>query len=252
MDIDAIVGPILARRAPPQGMTSTVTLLESARGRFALKQADRAPYVDWLMREAAVLQALAATDLPAPRCLAFEAQPGLATLLMTALPGEPLSACLCCGVTDATRRDLLTQFGRLLAHIHATPVPATLCASQPWLARILEEAQRNLARGYAEPGAPPVTELMATRPLAQPDALIHGDYTLDNVLVSEGRICGVIDWGRGDCGDRRYDLTLATRPQTEENAFLDAADVEAFYIGYQGERLTEDGRNWFSQLYEYF
>lgn len=252
MNFDAHIGPIQSKTVPPQGMTSTVTLLKSERGYFALKHSDRAPFVDWLKREAHLLKALESTDLPVPRCIALDEQTNSATLLMTALPGEPLYALLCRGVSNPVRLDLFEQFGRTLSAIHRTKLPALLQSDRPWLDRILDEARANVAQGYAWPDAPPIHSFAAARPQPMPEVLIHGDYTLDNVLVDAGRITGVIDWGRGDVGDPRYDLALATSPQHPEVVSLDEADIKAFYTGYSGERLTRDECNWFNDLYEYF
>lgn len=252
MNLTDTIGKIHSRTIPPQGMTSSVVILHAERGSFVLKQADRTPHTAWLRREAFVLQALAVSNLPVPRYIAVEEQPSSVSLLMSALPGEPLSALLRRGVTDEMRRDLLRQFGQLLAQIHtATPTPILL-AQRLWLERILDEARHNLLHGYAEPEAPPIETMLATRPPTIAEVLIHGDYTIDNVLVDAGKLTGVIDWGRGDLGDPRYDLTLATRPQVPESAFLDEADFAAFYAGYGAKRLTESEHQWFDRLYEYF
>jgi len=214
---------------------------------------ENAPFVDWLKHEAYVLQALEKTNLPVPRFIALDEQPAATSLLMTALPGEPLSQYLCRGVAKAMCLDLLAQFGRTLAAIHQTTPPAQLHVDQPWLDRILAEARNNLQQGYAEPGAPPIDDLVAAPlPSPIPEVLIHGDYTIDNVLVDDHHITGIIDWGRGDIGDRRYDLALATRPQGPEAVFLEEADFSAFYTGYGGERITQNEYKWFYGLYNYF
>jgi aminoglycoside phosphotransferase (APT) family kinase protein len=44
----------------------------------------------------------------------------------------------------------------------------------------------------------------------EPDAIVHWDFTPDNVLVHEGRVTGVIDWEGVRAGDPQFDLvTLA-------------------------------------------
>lgn len=252
MNPEKYIGKIHAEITPPQGMTSTVTLFKAERGNFALKQSTQAPYTSWLQRETHVLKALRTTDLPVPRFVALNETAESISLLMSALPGEPLSALLCRGVPDQVRLDLLRQFGALLSKIHASALPPALQNDRLWLQRILEEGQLNLDQGFAEVGALPVEQMTATCPASIPEVLIHGDYTIDNVLVDGGKLTGVIDWGRGDNGDPRYDLALATRPQEPEAVFLEEADFVAFYEGYGGERLREDERQWFNNLYEYF
>jgi aminoglycoside phosphotransferase (APT) family kinase protein len=252
MNITDYVGAIQSTTVPPQGMTSSVVIITSDHGEFVVKRSDRAPFTTWLSREARILQGLENSTLPIPRCLAFDVDADSTSLLMTLLPGEPLSELLCRGVSVEMRHELLKQFGQMLSRIHATPPPATVRVSKPWLSRILEEAQRNLVQGYAEPDAPPVDHLATALPEPTAEVLIHGDYTIDNVLVDAGKITGIIDWGRADSGDRRYDLALATRAQTVEAVFLEESDFQAFYAGYNGKRLTESEFYWFRALYEYF
>lgn len=63
---------------------------------------------------------------------------------------------------------------------------------------------------------------------------IHGDYTIDNVLVSDGIITGIIDWSGGAYGDPRYDVSIAIRPKP--NLFQDEIDRQIFFEGY-GEKI---------------
>jgi aminoglycoside phosphotransferase (APT) family kinase protein len=53
--------------------------------------------------------------------------------------------------------------------------------------------------------------LRAHRPVAQPPAILHGDYHLDNCLfsVAELRLLAVIDWEMATIGDPLLDLGLA-------------------------------------------
>jgi len=42
------------------------------------------------------------------------------------------------------------------------------------------------------------------------DAIVHWDFTPDNVLVQDGRVTGVIDWEGVRAGDPRFDLVTLT------------------------------------------
>ena len=182
------IGAIQSQTTPSQGMTSSVVLLKTERGNFALKRSARAPYLEWLKREAFVLNALATTHLPIPHVIAIDEQSDSVSLLMTALPGEPLSELLRRGVSDEMRRDLLHQFGQTLSLIHNAQPPSILSSDRPWLQRILDEGRFNLEHGYAEEDAPPIEPVIATCPAAIPEVLIHGDYTIDNVLINKNKI----------------------------------------------------------------
>jgi aminoglycoside phosphotransferase (APT) family kinase protein len=151
----------------------------------------------------------------------------------------------------ATRAHLLRAFGQVLAAIHATPAPPDMIqGSRPWLDRMLDMAAHNLAH-YPVDGSPELLErLQGNRPADVPATLIHGDYTLDNVLVAGNAVSGVIDWSGGDWGDPRYDLALAIRPEPE--AFDNPGDVEAFFEGYGSRPLSDDEYGYFNSLYEFF
>ncbi len=198
MNIEAYVGEVRSRIVPPQGMTSSVVLLQAERGKYALKQSTRAPYVALVEARSFCAEGLETSYLPIPQVIAIDEQPDSVSLLMTALPGEPLSELLRRGVSDEMRRDLLHQFGQTLSLIHNAQPPSILSSSRPWLQRILDEGRFNLEHGYAEVDARPIEQMIATCPATIPEVLIHGDYTIDNVLVDGGRITGIIDWGRGD------------------------------------------------------
>ncbi len=254
-EIYKILGPVRCLDYPSQGETSEVVFVESAHGFFVVKRAHQPPYVDWLRREDYALRALAATGLPIPRVHAFverhmpEGEEGW--LIMTRLAGQPLQTALENEPDPGIRHRLLRQFGLLLATIHRCPPPSALAAiEQPWLDSMLRRAADSLQR-YPVDGTPALLrDLDQQRPRSIPPALIHGDYTLDNVLVAEGSVGGVIDWAGGAVGDPRYDLALATQPGSE--TWQTPAGLAAFYEGYGGSPLTAEEASYFVGLYEFF
>jgi len=92
--------------------------------------------------------------------------------------------------------------------------------------------------------------LIEDRPAPAPSTLIHGDFTLDNTLVADGRITGVIDWAGGGAGDPRYDLALAIGAEPE--AFRSRADLASFWRGYGDSSLSAAEQRYFLDLYEFF
>jgi aminoglycoside phosphotransferase (APT) family kinase protein len=174
-------------------------------------------------------------------------------LVMDCMPGHPLTTVLDAERGAARRATLLRGFGHTLAALHATPIPPGIPRYKPaWLDHMLEEAAENLEH-FAVDGTPELlARLRSTRPPPAMPTLIHGDYTIDNVLVDHGQITGVIDWAGGAAGDARYDLALAIRPQRE--AFRDqrAADLQAFFEGYGSAPLAHDDYEYFNGLYEFF
>jgi aminoglycoside phosphotransferase (APT) family kinase protein len=93
--------------------------------------------------------------------------------------------------------------------------------------------------------------LFTDKPQPVTQTLIHGDFTIDNVLVHDGEISGVIDWSEGAFGDSRCDAALAIRPKP--NVFQDYLDVDIFFEGYGEKILTDDDFTYFAEgFYEFF
>lgn len=148
---------------------------------------------------------------------------------------------------------MLQAFGSILATIHRTPIPTELqIDNKLWLDQKLEQAQYNLLHYTTEGNGRLLEELKQNRPLPVPPKLIHGNFTVDNVLLSEGRVTGVIDWAGGGKGDPRYDLALAIRPK-ETGLFQTTEDRRTFFEGYgQVNDLSEFEYHYFVGLYEFF
>jgi aminoglycoside phosphotransferase (APT) family kinase protein len=251
-EICSTLGTIETVTYPVQGITSQVMILQAQHGTFVAKRATHPRYRLWLRREYTVLQALAETTLCVPRIhlsvpSAFDDRESW--LLMSYLPGEPLRAAL--RTSPLNHQALLRSFGQLLQTVHNCPLPATLDREKAsWLDRTLEQAALALQNEVVD-GTPEVLEYVRhNRPSSIQETLIHGDCSLDNVLVHNERVCSLIDWAGGGRGDPRYDLALAT--QVEQEVFQSASDYDAFYSGYTGERLTEAERSYFLSLDEFF
>jgi aminoglycoside phosphotransferase (APT) family kinase protein len=214
------------------GQSAAVAFVEGGGGgdgeALVLKHAAEAPYVGWLETEAEVLRALAHTPLPVPRVRALVRDGEDAWLLLTRLPGEPVVELLP-RVPAPERPGWFRRLGGLLATIHVTPVPPALRTrdATPWRPR-----PRPVTVAGSSREALTATRLDAPA-LSPPSVLVHGDFTLDNVLADEAGPCGVVDWGGAGRGDPRYDVALALLSASEGPGHLpDAACVRAFYDGY--------------------
>jgi len=254
-EVHSRLGAIQRLSYPQQGCTSDSAIAESERGAYLIKRSRGPQYSEWLAQEHRVLTALAASSLPVPRPHQFLRRDtplgAEAWLVMDCLPGESLCTVLQGNQAAATRSHLLRAFGQVLAAIHATPAPPGLAqVDQPWLDRMLDMAAYNLAHYQVDGSQELLERLQGNRPADVPATLIHGDFTLDNVLVAGDALSGVIDWSGGDWGDPRYDLALAIRPEPE--AFGNQADVQAFFEGYGRRPLSDDEYHYFNGLYEFF
>ncbi|WP_133903860.1 aminoglycoside phosphotransferase family protein [Actinophytocola oryzae] len=65
-------------------------------------------------------------------------------------------------------------------------------------------------------------------PRTGPQAWAHADLSPGNLLVRDGRLAAVIDWGAAGVGDPTVDLIVAWNllPAAERRAFRDALDVD--------------------------
>lgn len=242
---------------PAQGVTSTVYAVETARGNYAVKLAKGTLYSGWLAREYNVLSSLAATQIQTPRPHVYTRRDTALVpegwLVMDFVPGQTLSNVLQQTVDLLTRGILLHDFGHALAELHSTPAPKGLPVSgADWLGEKLDEASENLDRYKVDGTAELLAQLRQDRLAAITPALIHGDCTIDNVLVGGSRISSFIDWAGGAMGDRRYDLALATRPRREAFSARRASDLRAFYEGYGAASITQSEYDYFNRLYEFF
>ncbi|KMJ57437.1 aminoglycoside phosphotransferase [Bacillus sp. LL01] len=236
---------------PRQGCTSDVGIIESDKGRYALKRTKQPQFNSWLKKEVIVLKSLTKeTSLPVPKIEKFLEDGGQSWALLEFLEGETVRAALTRTHNKEKREELLFNFGKIVSEIHACPCPKGLKNEQPWLDDMLFQAEYNLENYQVDGSQELLTYIKAKRPLEINPTLIHGDLTVDNVLVHKGVITGIIDWSGGACGDPRYDVSLAIRPK--RGVFEWERDKRIFFEGYSGDILNEGDYKYFINLYEYF
>ncbi|HET7925281.1 MAG TPA: aminoglycoside phosphotransferase family protein [Rhodanobacteraceae bacterium] len=236
---------------PPQGKTSDVAFATHGARTIVVKRCAHRIYLDWLRREQFALRALAESGLPIPRFIAYaeaetEGQP-VGWLLLSRLSGSPLLGALI-EAPPSQRTALFRRLGELVRRLHATRVPPDLEGEASWLSRQIERARGNLP--WCDGTAAGLVELERSRPHAVRETLIHGDLSLDNVLVDERGELHLIDWADGGLGDPRHDLALAL--QTKPELTLSGAALDAFFAAYGAPALDEATRDWFVRLYDYF
>ncbi len=147
------------------------------------------------------------------------------------------------------REHVVYEMGRLLARIHDAKCPKRLVSKQPWIHRMLQEAEYNLTHYKVDGNQQLLKQLQKQNMICRKEVLIHGDYTIDNVLVHDGRITAVIDWSGGTCGDARYDMALAVR---FEDGIFTGKERASFFKGY-GKQISQSEFCYFAEgLYEFF
>jgi aminoglycoside phosphotransferase (APT) family kinase protein len=231
-----------------------------------------------ILREARVLEALAATDVPHPRWAATcadESVLGIPFVVMRAVDGvNPMVAAPAYAADAAGRRELGRSAAAELARIGCVDYvalgladlgrPAGFLGRQVprWLGEW--DSYRHLP-GYPGEPLPGMDALAAflagNQPADAPPGLMHGDYHLGNLLVDAGRprVTAVLDWEMTTIGDPLVDLGrfLASLPDQDEPAesagalwaFGDvgpARDIAAVYADVSGRSL--DALDWYVVL----
>jgi aminoglycoside phosphotransferase (APT) family kinase protein len=252
-DIHDEVGTIYTICFPKQGHTSDVAIIEAKHGTYIIKRVKGELFCAQLAKEAKALMYLSSTALLIPTLYRFHETKHKkeAWALLEYIEGETLRQALEKETNEAKRQDMIFCFGEVLSKIHSTPCPRELIGQKPWLDEMLEKAAYHLTHYHVDGTAELLDALIKKRPAPCPPTLIHGDFTIDNVLVRDGNIVGVIDWSGGTFGDPRYDAALAIRPK--QNAFQRESDVIVFFEGYGQEPITKDEYEYFANgLYEFF
>jgi aminoglycoside phosphotransferase (APT) family kinase protein len=205
-----------------------------------------------ILREARVLEALGATNVPHPRWAATCADDsvlGMPFMIMRAADGiNPMVQRPGYAATAGGRRRLGRAAAAELARIGRVDYVAAglgdLGRPQGFLGR---QVPRWLAEweGYRQlpgyPGEPlPGMDTLAAfldghRPADGRPGLMHGDYHLGNLLVDAGqpRVSAVLDWEMATVGDPLVDLGrfLASLPDGHETVEADGAFWEAGGVG---------------------
>jgi aminoglycoside phosphotransferase (APT) family kinase protein len=170
---------------------------------------------------------------------------------------------------EAARRAIGENLVDVLAAIHDVDVDAvglgTLARKEGYITRQLkrwngqfqhsQEQEREAGGGVYRP-VPLVTEvhaLLASRvPEQHGAAIVHGDYRLDNTILStDGRVKAVLDWELCTLGDPLADVgtllmywaqgTSSAEPVTAMPGFPTRAELAARYAAASGRDVAEIG-----------
>ncbi|MGW0516452.1 phosphotransferase family protein [Crossiella sp. NPDC003009] len=197
---------------------------------------------DSIEAERAAYRLLAADPaLPVPELLADgELAAGWSYLVCRRLPGLPLTTLSHRWQFSAAERTRFAEHvGAVLCRLHQLALPSSgrLAASSSTMTGLLH---RRLAEAPRERRAAvplrrslldELTEWQATfvgswRP-PEP-VLVHGDLSGEHLLVSAGRLTGLIDFGEAQTGDRRYDVVSLHLGAFEGDVRM----LRAFAAGY--------------------
>jgi aminoglycoside phosphotransferase (APT) family kinase protein len=197
-------------------------------------------------RAAAVTERLRELGYPAPRYVRVEAD----WALQEELPGEPLEPWR--PLPDEIAAQLV-----LLHELQAEAFPGAGASTGSWrrvvVSSVLSGARSYLRLATLRDHSDRSRDLLARcqdavrrfgERVPELEAIVHWDFTPDNVLTRDGRVTGVIDWEGARPGDPRFDLVTVAfyAPGTPlvEQALVDIdAGVRAVYQAHLCVRQAE-------------
>ncbi|WP_127128998.1 phosphotransferase family protein [Georgenia sp. SYP-B2076] len=209
------------------GKSNLTFTLSSAAGELVLRRPPTGvllPSAHDMGREARVQRGLAGSRVPVARVVLEDEGDliGIRCYVMEKVPGHIIRDELPAGfaTTPAEREQLASAFVDTLAALHAV-VPEALGLDDYGRPAGFMERQVRRWTGQWERSkthdVPEIDELgrrLATRvPHQQRGTIVHGDYRMDNVVVSPtdpGRINAVLDWELSTLGDPLTDVAFLT------------------------------------------
>jgi len=158
-----------------------------------------------------------AGHLPVPRLIRFLADADAAWLLTEALPGVTAYQVLEAANGAGAVAGVVDALADWLMRLHA--IPAETCPFNADHRLRLRLARRRVEAGLVDEdefdperagwsAARLWDEMQALLPLGGEAVVTHGDYSLDNILLRDGRVTGCIDLGRLGVADRYQDLAI--------------------------------------------
>lgn len=249
--METIIGNVQSLSYPTrQGATSEVVFLHADHGKYVCKRSSLTKYRTWLLEEAKVMEELNNTNsaLSIPTFLNFWEDDDNSYLLMSREPGIPLREAMIATKTYEDKVLLIHSFGAKLKLLHENSAPLEWRQQEDWLDMQLKKAAYNLQNYEVDGNLSLLNCLKENKPSAIPQMLIHGDCTIDNVLVSDNHVETFIDLSGVSFGDPRYDVALAIR-----SFHYDKVLLNAFYEGYTLLHLSKEEFDYFDGgLYEFF
>ena len=210
--------------------------------------------------EVAVLQALAATDLPVPVVLwsdldgqHFERP----AVIMRRAEGTCDYRVLNSDAPLQERVEMAKRFCHLLARVHGTdlgatgldqilPTPPTGGASEAvdlWLSTLHERV------GFPCPELESAAVWLKRRaPMNEHPALVHGDFKPGNMLLTDGHVSALLDWETAHIGDPHEDLGWITQSlRAKEHQIIgswETPEIVEYYFAQTGRAVNMASLEW--------
>jgi aminoglycoside phosphotransferase len=209
-----------------------------------------------LQREKEVLEWLS-DKISVPKVLYFEETGENTFLLISKIKGINLADYI---KNSKDKENLLGDLAKSLKQIHTISIKN--CSFQQTLGVKLQNARGNIENGLVDEndfedehiGKSAETlfvELIESKPNDEDLVFTHGDFCLPNIIVSNEKVSGFVDWERGGIADRYQDIALLFR-----SFDFNVGDTEQFEDlfcgGYGIEKLDKDKIKFYIMLDEFF
>ena len=218
-------------------------------------------------REHKIIAALADTDVPVPHAFGLcedEAVNERPFYVMEFVDGRVVrNRTHAAALTPEVRGAASTSIAETLARIHAVDVDAVglgdLGRKEDYIARQLRRWLRQFEESKTQ-DRPQIQEvhdhLVARIPEQGEAGIVHGDYRLDNCILSgQGQVLAVLDWELCTLGDRNADVAqllvywaepddpefALDDPPTGEAGFASRAEMLDFYLEASGREIDNFG-----------
>jgi aminoglycoside phosphotransferase (APT) family kinase protein len=245
------LGELQAVQLIAGGRSNLTYRLDLAGGQIVLRRPPLGhvlPTAHDMSREYRVLTALSGTAVPVPQPLAICPDAdviGAPFYLMRFVDGVVLRTAQDGAVlTPEQAAELSNLMAETMAAIHSVDLDAAGLADfgRPagYLARQLArwQRQRELSNTRDLPGYPELVQRLADRMPASADGtLVHGDFRLDNTLITltdPARVAAVVDWEMSTLGDPLADLGLTLSYWAEQTEGMPEVAVGASITSLPG------------------
>ncbi len=206
-----------------------------------------------MRREARVVSAMASTTVPVPNVVGLcedEAVNGPPFYVMDFVEGTVArNAKIATRLSEDVRRKSSESLVRVLAQLHAVRPDdvglGDLGKKSDYVARQLRRWSRQV-ESLSKRDLPLLDEVHAELAQRIPDqgeaGIVHGDYRLDNCIISdEGEVAAVLDWELCTLGDIRADVgTLAVYWARPEDDFFPLDEPPTIVEGFYSRRQLVD------------